>query len=504
MSLHQAGRRGSALLLVIGIIVGISACNSRYGASLDRPDDPVVMTGAQLPKLLGGAPHHVVGFSWDGSAWHQIPVQVDERDLVSPGQIYHVPASDYPTLHGTTTPYKVLVYTPPTTLTTGYTSSPTYTPADSDPTLDANDEVSFLAYDTGQKAGAGAGTPAGVDASTRQLVTAADPLTGGSAGYVYLFHSDTLTGGSAGSSGVAYTFSLDSGSYLDTYKMGPDSLAPNGNWGYNPEHSTVVTDSYSQSLTDRWENTGLAIIRVGADGSDLLDRSRYFVTGLGCQRTENTFDGGDQGKGAFIVNIGGPVRAIRSSMGANSFLFTVVTDTFYPSREDTTINLVGHAGMPGFASADDLTTGLTGMTYTDSANTAIPIDGVLDNVTPYTATTGPGSTIASWQLIQGSAGSLVTIRTLDTDISGLTVRTVYSDRSLAYPCTGDTSDWGVNGLEINASAGGVPITDPTLASNAATFVSHRIRYMESPYFEPAKAPSLLAGAQNPIATSVEN
>ena len=57
--------------------------------------DPIgtILDGSTLPKLLGGDPMHVVGFAWDGKAWHQIPVQVDQRDYVSPGQIYDLPAS---------------------------------------------------------------------------------------------------------------------------------------------------------------------------------------------------------------------------------------------------------------------------------------------------------------------------------------------------------------------------------------------------------------------------
>src|SRR5262245_54890006 len=129
-------RRGlGAVVAVVVAALGLAAC-TRFGASLSRPADPVVLDGGALPKLLGGAPMHVVGFAWDGSAWDQIPVQVDERDFVSPGVIYHLPVANYPTLSGTSTLYKPLVYTPPPSLTTGYTSSSTYTPPDSDPKFD--------------------------------------------------------------------------------------------------------------------------------------------------------------------------------------------------------------------------------------------------------------------------------------------------------------------------------------------------------------------------------
>ena len=107
MSPFRHGKTFAALTATVLLVAGISGCNSRYGASLDRPDDPIVLIGAQLPKLLGTAPRHVVGFSWDGSAWHQVPVQVDERDLVSPGVVYHLQTSNYPTLFGTSTPLQL-------------------------------------------------------------------------------------------------------------------------------------------------------------------------------------------------------------------------------------------------------------------------------------------------------------------------------------------------------------------------------------------------------------
>ena len=290
----KLSRRRAALgLLVAGpVMLGLAGCNTRFGASLDRPADPVVMTGAALPKLTGTSPSHIVGFSWDGNAWTQVPVQVDERDLVSPGVIYHLPVSSYPTLYGTSTTYKMLVYTPPPTVTAGYTSLDVYTPSDSDPTFDSNDELSFLAADTGKQADGPAGNPAGVDATTREEVKATDPLSPSHLGYVYLFHSDTLTGGSAGTTGVNYSFNLTSGNYKATYKMGLGSLAPNNAWGLNPETSTVTTPNYSQALGDRWLNNSLKITAGGASGVNILDRAKYYVT-AGCGRTENTFDGTD-------------------------------------------------------------------------------------------------------------------------------------------------------------------------------------------------------------------
>ncbi len=498
--------RGLAVILAVGLAVfGLAACTI-YGAAISRPSDPVVLDGSALPKLLGTDPMHIVGFAWDGSTWHQIPVQVDQRDYVSPGQIYDLPPSSYPTLYGTTTPYKILVYTPPETLTAGYRSSATYTPPDSNPMFDSNDQLSFLANDTGQQADSSVPDPAAVSGMTREEVKATDPLSPSQTGYVYLFHSDTLTGGSAGTDGVNYTFSLDSGSYTGTYKMGTGSLAPNNTWGFNPEHSTVSTPSYSQSFGDRWLNNGLAITQSGANGTNFLERTHYYVTNT-CSRSEDTFDGAadNPGEGAFVVNISGPVRAIRSYIGANSYKYTVNTDIFYPDREDTVTELRGHAGLPGYGSADDFVTGTTGLTYSDPVNSGVPIDGNPDTVTPISYTTGSGTPPpASWQMVSGPQGSLVTARSVDTDISGLGVSTVYEDSNPASPpqCTGDAAAWGQNGMNITSPNGSVPITDPTLTATPATLVITRYRYFEGPNLSAAAAASLGAEGLTPIQTTV--
>ena len=490
-------------LLLVPALLGLAGC-TRYGSTLSRASDPIVMTGAALPKLTGGDPQHIVGFAWDGKVWHQIPVQVDERDLVSPGQIYHLPAASYPTLFGTTTPYKMLVYTPPASLTAGYSSTATYTPADSNASFDTNDELSFLATDAGQQAVASVANPPGVDVASREEVKAVDPLATSNFGFVYLFHSNTLTGGSGGTDGVQYTFSLDSGPYTTTYQMGTGSLSPNNTWGFNPEHSVVTTPSYTQQLGDRWLNTGVGVVKGGATGVDILDRTHYYVT-VGCGRSEDTFDGGanNPGEGAYVVNLSGPVRAIRSYIGANSSKWTVNTDLFYPDRQDTVTELRGHAGLPGYGSADDYTTGVSGLTYSDPVNAGVAIDGTPDAVTPIGYTTGAAVPVA-WQMVAGAQGSVVTVRQLDTDVTGLNVTTVYQDRNPASPaqCTGDAAAWGQNGQNVTSPVNNVPVTDPTLTSTPATFVTHRLRFFEAPNLTTAAAGTIDNQARHPLTTTV--
>lgn len=487
------------------LTMGVAGCNTRYGATLQRSDDPVVLQGSDVPALVGTDPRHVVGFAWDGSAWHQIPVQVDERDEVSPGVIYHLPTAAYPTLYGTSTLLKILVYTPPVSTNATYRSVPTYTPTDSDPMVDANDEVTFLAYDAGVQATRSAGKPPGVTLSSLQQVEVTDPLNPSQVGYVYLFHSNTLTGGSGGTTGVDYDFSLDSGDYKTTYKMSNGSLAPNDLWGFNPESSTVTTPNYTLHFADRWLNDSMTITRGGADGTQMLDRSKYFATSpSGCPRTEDTFDGADNGEGAFIVNISGPVRAIRSYMGANSYKWTSVNEVFYPSRQDTRIELRGHAGMPGFGQSDDFATGTTGMTYWDPVNSNLAIDGVPDAFTPITSEAGDASQPERWQFVEGPQGSLFTTRILDTSIGDLDVSTSYHDESPAAvtPCTGDASRWGENGYTTISPTLDVPATDPTLVADPETYIATRFRYFEGPATDPASAHTLDLYAHNPLTTSV--
>jgi len=502
-------RRVGATSLVVAVVAtaALTSC-TKYGAPLDRPEEGVVMAGAELSRLIGAAPSRVVGFAWDGSTWHQVPVQVDERDHVNPGQILHRPAASWAKLPDGA-PFTTLVYTPPPTLSAGYQSWPTYTPSDTNASFDANDEVSFLAHHTGKRA-TGVAYPGTIDATSVEEVQVTDAAAGAS-GYLYLATSATLTGGGAGTTGVAYTFSLDSGSYLTTYKMGTASLAPNNVAGANPEHSTIVTPSYAQAYGDRWLNNGLGITAGGAGGTNLLERSRVqFAPGL-CVRTEDTFDytvPASPYEGAFIVNISGPVRAIRSSVGANSGTYTMTTAIFYPDQEVSTTELRVHK-IPSVMVFDDFVTGRA-LTYADDQNTNVAIDGVPETIAAAHA--------SPWQMVSGGVGSLVTARTLTSDIPGLVLSTYYLDDSTpsTAPCTGDAAAWGQSGTRVTGPGGGsIACTDPTIyggsscptvagRTTAYNLVSTRFRYFGAPNLAPAAAATLNAHAQQPLVTTVVN
>jgi hypothetical protein len=201
----------------------------------DREADPVVLVGADVPKLAGVQPGSVVAFEWEGK-WRQIPVQVDERAVV-----------DYPTVRqGYQTAGRPFTHE-------AYTDAGTFAGPDPDPTLDGGDEIAFMAKDAGLDANA-VGGPDGVVPSTRTQVTVSDPLDPGVKRYVYLFETDSGLDPAAGKAYVHYDFKLDSGDYKTTYSFsgvpGGDAGNPTGGPG-NPEDSTVDTGYYHQHIGSR-------------------------------------------------------------------------------------------------------------------------------------------------------------------------------------------------------------------------------------------------------------
>ena len=114
------------------------------GCTLNRPEDPVVIGGAQVPALHDVSAGDVVAFRWFNDAWHQVPVQVDERKSVDLGTVYNT--------------------TPVGFVTTVYADPGTFTGADPNADVDADDELALMARDVGLEAPSGAARPAGTNA----------------------------------------------------------------------------------------------------------------------------------------------------------------------------------------------------------------------------------------------------------------------------------------------------------------------------------------------------
>ena len=393
-------------------------------APLDRPDDPVVLTGAATAAFVGTAPGRLVAFRWNG-AWQQVPVQVDERKLVNLRAAYPTPFS----CSGTSGGY---CYAPGNmTPRLRYADAGTLVGADPDPLLDADDEVVFMAKDAGTVAPEGTPDPPGVVARTGMRAAVADTLAGGT-GSVYLFASDGTLAPGAGAQYVTYTFAPTLGAFPGAYRFAA---------GTNPETSTVVTPHYQRRFTDRWQESELKITRGAATGVDILDRTEaQFAPDL-CQRSGLTFS---KGEGTFLVNKSGPVRAIRAFLGANSGPMTEKQQIFYAGREEDTVFLRVHA-IPAILSFVDYSAAATGMTYRNNNNpTGVRIDGVPED---------PVAGNLTWDSVDGAQGALTNVYTVQTTVAASKFTSFYRDTtSPPYAtCQGDAAFYGASGPWINGA-----------------------------------------------------
>ena len=454
-------RRVGRLAVVLPVLaVLLAGCN---GSTLARPQDPVVLTGSNVPTLNGIAPNLLVAFRYTDGAWVQIPVQVDERANVSFGQIYNNQG-------GYTYTGTILVYT----------DANTWTGADSNANIDSDDEIVFMVKDAGGAAPAQA-EPAGVVPDSGVQVRVTDPLSSGVQGFVYLFRQSGGLDPSAGANYVTYNFNLLSGNYKATYKLTD---------GPNPENTTVTSSKYAVHFGDRWLSDELKVTNGSSSGVDILDRRKALLQPGNCGRSENTFN---DAEGAFITNKDGPVRAIRSYLGANSGPYTQRTHVFYERREDVITDLRVHARIPGVVDFFDYSPAASGMSYSNSLNTSgVTIDGnpIPDNVTE-------GLTI--WERVAGDQGGLAIAHQLQTTLP-LTPTHYYLDDSTppVTQCTGDAFAYGQSGPYIDET---LPNTDPNLGS-AATLKATRTLYYEAPSLTSAQAATRYSQATNPMTKTV--
>jgi hypothetical protein len=410
-----------------------------------RPDDPVVLRGAAVPSLRGATPGRVVAFARRDGEWRQVPIQVDQRKRVDLGRVYGGEKRG------------VLVW--------AYADPLTFTGADQDRFLDGNDEIALMARDSGAQAPKGTPPPYGVKTNHRRVELAlTDPATGRKR-YVSLFRSEPgLLDPAAGQRYVSYRFSLDSGGYRQTYHR---------NTGPNPEHSEVVTAAYRRTFADRWIDDGLSIEAGDATRVDILDRHREQFGPGSCFRTEDSFS---EGEGAFVTNRAGPVRAIRTYIGANSGPFTEREHVFYRAREVIVTTLRVH-GIPGAMDVLDYSEAARGMTYRAStAHSGVGIDGEDDDV--------PRAP-RSWEQAAGPQGILTSVTRFATNLEGFRPRGYYLDAD--HPpggqqtCTGDGQALGVSGPWIDRS---IPNTDPSLGKAAKVKLTRTLFY-DAPRSRPA-------------------
>ena len=456
---------------------GIPAEALKNNAPSMRAFSPVILTGAKLHGLKGIKPDRLVAFRFAGE-WRQVPVQVDERAVVEYFDIYNrnrgaKRGMGTYLLRGPC--FKGLVYTDPNT----------YTGADADSSLDADDEVVFLFKDAGQKRTALA-DPDGVVKSSGVEVEIADPLTG-TKRYVYLFQSAGGLDAAAGKDYVKYEFKLKKGPYKKTWVLGGAaglSLRPRTPAGYkNPEDSNVTTAFYTRHFSAKAITDSLRLKPPSGMGVDILDmRKALFAPGVPV-RSVLTFA---QGESAFIANIDGPVRAIRSAIGANSGPLVQFDSFFYERREDAVSQLRVHPIM-SVVMFTDYSPAADGMTYSNNLNTGgVTIDGKPDKIK---------AGVLTWEMVRGKQGAMVMVHHLVSSVGVGLTSYYHDDKATKIPqVTGDGYACGSSGPWIT---GPIRNTDPRIPGAARLSGTKTYFYgIEKPSAETARR--LLAEEIKPL------
>ena len=174
-----------------------------------------------------------------------------------------------------------------------------------------------------------------------------------------------------------------------------------------------------------------------------------------------------------MVNRDGPVRAIRSYLGANSGPMTGREHIFYDRSEQVRTFLRVHS-IPGVIDFFDYAPTPKPMTYRNSATDRdFQIDGSPDAV-PETA--------PDWEQVTGPYGTLTQISSLQTTATGLGRTLYYLDTDTPnggdeLQCTGDGVARGASGTRV---LGPIPNTDPLQSSSYDDFTSLRTIFYDGP------------------------
>lgn len=438
-------------------------------STLNRINDPIILKGNQLTNLSALQPAQIVGFKFMGS-WIQIPIQIDEMnllDIVSPYGPLAVGSNIPPSPNNP----KIRFYCDPAT----------YIGVDTDPLFDSDDELVAMVTDAG---GLSNGTtPTGTIPASCTQVTINDPL--GGTGYIYLFQQDGSLQQDAGQDYVNMT--------TDVFSV---AGFPAHNSGWNNENTTITSSKYSWHFSAEWVSDEYKL--TGGTNVDILDRHKSFFAPGFCQRSENTFS---QAENAYITIKDGPLRVIRSYMGANSGPLTQRTHLFYEGRQDILTDLRVHT-ISAIFDAFDFNSNANGMIYTDQNTPAgVTVDGQPDQV---------GTATVEWIQLQGQQGTVSVLYRTITDIlepQEASFGNYYDDNS-SNPnsnCTGDGQHWGASGGSILFVSSQNVCTDPFSGGCATTYNSlqgQRIIYSDDASASTTSAATYNSQYNNPLTVSV--
>ncbi len=417
----------------------------------ERGVEPVILTGAQLPGWSGapaegvaepypsGAvigerdahngvlavppaagvdPGEIVAYSFDGARFHEIPVQVDERFpyfLANPNSSFGIYSGTDKelTYAWDTESWKKTAgrceaeY--PAEDTSKLQGFPTTDPV---PTLDADDEVVFMASDAGVQAGLDVQGPPGTG-DQRQEIRLVDPRDPTAERFVYLFTKASGPKFTADNGYVDYRRDANADQWIDRNSFAgndPEKLGTsNTNYGpnlsgtvCNPDGTvrnstdrfprdgvTVTTDTYRWRATGRWMVREMHVTRPGAPrdfGPDLIDRwkGRAFqqspesnISLVGFEDEQVNWEANS----ALLGELAGPVRAIREVWGADSGTNVTKTETFYRDVISYRYRVRVHPIPPdGLYTSWDYNHDQVATYYNETKTEGVAIDGVNDDI----------------------------------------------------------------------------------------------------------------------------
>ncbi|MEM6784064.1 MAG: hypothetical protein AAF624_10070 [Bacteroidota bacterium] len=489
---HRAMR---ALALVFAVVAT---------AATAQPVDfrPVVLTGADVPELIGAPVTAPVCYAFRDGAWQQCPLQIDERELLDPASNYPRTISDAFQLFGGE---RQLLYTAPQDY-----PMPGFDPmirVDSRRAFDDDDELVLMARFFGDVV-----SPAAPPFSP---ATVSEVLFEDKA--VYLFVPTEPLDQSAGIDLVSYSFDLLAGPFPQAYTFEDDTTLPN-EWAEgdflaaNPEQSPASTAYYSTLFEDRWIQRELRLgDGSGGYGPDILDRVKYGTrpNTLGnngvCGRT---IWSGSARRGTLGIQKDGPLRALRFGQGYNSGGLNYV---LYQMYERFIVYRMAHQmhRSPGASMWFDLAPEASGMTYTSNLfPDGVPVDGQPE--------LAPGNAFldgyVDWDYLIGDQGTMVSTWEIETNINGLYPYSYYEDDTTpeTQQCTGDTQAFASAGnvyLTGTPDDGSVPWTDPT---SSLSYDRGELRFLrlersvvpEVPNLPKADAEATVAQLSTPITFTV--
>ncbi|MEM1324884.1 MAG: T9SS type A sorting domain-containing protein [Bacteroidota bacterium] len=243
-----------------------------------------------------------------------------------------------------------------------------------------------------------------------------------------------------------------------------------------------------------------------ASGINILDRQQYFnsaSSSASCNRSETGFS---WKSGTIIANINGPIRGIRSTMGAQSGIFMQLELIFTRCRTENRFFYRIHPSI-GYYEVRDFNTSAIGMMFYDDQNpNGVLIDGEDDELET--------TDLAEWSLTVGEPGAIAETYQYKTNIQLGTEQQFEDETVEGYTgmyhsdmgddeprtCTGDGASYGANGFFIQTTS----CTDfkyNTTACNGDSlrhFTQWRYSYYLAPHTTTTEAIRYAKFAQSPL------